>query len=109
MIQTNRLTEKLTIKELITSATTEGIPVKIWVTRKTIYATLLNQRGNFNFDSTYLGDTYEDTASFYCRYIDLPKKNTLVTWNCKEYSIMNISHTGPRRKSETIIDCKGVQ
>jgi head-tail adaptor len=107
-MQTNRLTEKLEIKRLVSSGTTTGLVVNVWVTVQTIYATLQNQRGNLGVNSTYLGDVYEDTVSFYSRYINLEKKKTRIYWNCKEYEVTNITHVGPRRTEATIIDCIGV-
>jgi len=107
-MNTARLTEKLTIKELTTSATTEGIAVQYWRPIKTIAASITSQRGNMTFDGEYLGETYTDNVSFYCRYIrGLKKKETRIEWNCQEYEIINTATV--QRNVATVIDCVGVK
>ncbi len=108
---TSKLNQILVVKQLITSATTEGLSVNYFKTIKKISASITNQRGNLDFDSSYLGETYADSISFYCRYHhDLAKKNKkelLIEHECKEYEIKNI--TVVPRNAAMIIDCTGVR
>jgi head-tail adaptor len=107
-MNTARLTEILVIKQLTTSASTEGIAVQYWRPVKTIAASITNQRGNLAFDSEYLGATYTDNVSFYCRFQrGLKKKETRIEWQCKDYEVINI--TTVQRNVATVIDCVGVK
>ncbi|SKC53509.1 head-tail adaptor protein [Ohtaekwangia koreensis] len=107
MIQTNKLTELLKVKELYTvSATTYGEPIESYKTVATIYATITNQRGNISFNSLP-GNVYSDSISFYMRYFPACKKGTRIEYNCQDYEVINFTHV--QRNQATIIECIGIK
>jgi len=103
-IQTNRLSELIIIKELTISATTYGETINVYKPVKYIYASILNQKGDTRFK---MGNVYEDTISFFCRYQKIQKKGIRIEYNCQDYDVINI--TTVQRNQNTIIDCIAVQ
>jgi head-tail adaptor len=99
-IQTARLTEELTILEIQTSASTIGAVVETLVPVRTIYGTILNERGNLSFSGP--GNVYNNQISFYCRFIGiLNKKAYKIRYKEEDYSIEEITHVS--RSAATII------
>jgi hypothetical protein len=107
MIQTNRLTEKLFIYEIASSGSTIGAVVETLTLVNTIYASLLNQRGDTNY-TKLPGAVYNDQISFYCRYLNLSnKKKYRVEYQSKMYYVLEINTVG--RNEATIIRCSNTQ
>lgn len=102
MIQTNKLTEKLIIKHITTSASTYGEVVNIYKPICTVFASITSQRGNMAFNENN-GNIYNDNISFYMRFKNLDKKKTVIEYNCEDYQINNITNIG---RTATIIDCE---
>ena len=106
MVQTNRLTELLVLKELTVSATTYGEAIEIYRPIKALYASITTQRGDRNF--TAPGAVYTDSISFYTRFFDVSDKKKLrVEYNGDDYVIENI--TTVQRNKATILECKSVK
>lgn len=105
MIQTNRLTERLVISEIVSSATTIGQVVDTLEPVAVVYGTLLQQRGSI--DTTRLPvAVYADEISFYCRFLDISnKKKYKLEYQERVYNIKEINHVGNRNREATIIRC----
>jgi head-tail adaptor len=103
VVQTSRLTEKLEILQLATvSASTYGEAVQTYKVVQTIYASILAEKGNTSFDSP--GTTYNNSISFYGRYIPMLNKKDFRIRYCEEdYRIEEITHVS--RNAATIIRC----
>jgi SPP1 family predicted phage head-tail adaptor len=103
MALTSRLTERITIEKQVVSATTFGGLIESWQDYRTVYATISNQKGN-KFDSS-TGPVYDDSISFYMRYIQLDgTKGFQIRYNNKYYEIINYTVIG--RNKDLVIDCK---
>jgi head-tail adaptor len=107
MIQANKLTELLIIKQLsAVSATTTGEPIEIYSVVARVYGSVLNQKGNNKFNENG-GNNYFDGISFYLRYLPLCKKGLRVEYNGKDYQVENFTHV--RRAEATTINLIGVK
>jgi head-tail adaptor len=105
MVQTNKLTELLTIKELTVSATTYGEAIETYKPVLYVYGSIINQKGNTTF--TAPGAVYNDAITFYLRYLPiLQKKKYRIEYGGKDYEINNV--TMVQRNAATVIDCSAV-
>lgn len=105
MVQTAKLTELVEIQQLCVSGNSFGAPIEKWETFGKIYMSILNQRGNTNFNAP--GNVYNDAISFYGRFINLSKKGFRVLYKENIYELVNV--TPIQRNQAIILDCIGVQ
>lgn len=101
MIQTSRLTEKLDLLQLTSSATTYGTTVPFWKTVGTIFGSILVERGQKSYDQLP-GAIYETDIRFYLRYNPvLDKKMYRIGYQGHIYKIVEIATV--QRNQATII------
>ena len=101
MIQSNKLTELITIEQLTVSGNSYGEQVQTWSTIYKGYFSLLNDSANTKFDD---GSNYVNSISFYGRFIpNLQKKGVRIIYNDLEYQIDEI--TNVQRNRAIIIRC----
>ncbi len=109
MIQSARLTELLIIQRLDVSGTSYGGVIENWCDYKTVYASIITQRGNTSFND---GNHYQDTISFYLRWIPLQKKGYRIKYkgNCNDFTYYEINNlTTIQRNQALVIDCSSVE
>jgi len=106
-INTSRLTERLEIFEITSSASTIGEVVETLTRVKIVYASLLSQKGDVDYNKLP-GAVYEDVIVFYCRYLPISsKKKYRLEYNGNSYYISEINHIG--RNEASIIRCTNVR
>ena len=108
MFDSARGSEKLTLLQLETSASTSGQNSERYVEVATFSGSIIRRGGNNSFTD---GARYTDGASFYCRYfsgIETPfqKKQYRMRYNGSDFDITNI--TPSRADNFMIIDVKGL-
>lgn len=100
-MQTNKLTERLTIQNIKYSGDTMGNSVPYYTNEKTLFASITNQRNSNTYDE---GNYNTDRISFYLRYTPFfQAKKHVVRYNGCTYTIDNVTHI--RRTQATVIDC----
>jgi SPP1 family predicted phage head-tail adaptor len=100
---TAKYTEQITIQKLISSATTTGAPIETWQDYRSLYCSILEQKGNTDF--TGPGNIYNDNIRFYLRFIPVDlRKGFRIKYKEQFYSIINSTVT--QLNKDIIIDCK---
>lgn len=105
MVTTSRLSELVSIQKLAVSGNTFGAPVEVWSHFANVYMSINTQRGNTNF--TAPGNVYNDSISFYGRYIPIAKKGFRLIYKGDVYEFTNV--TVVQRNQAIILDCTSVE